>query len=201
MNNTDVDLAIYYDDDQLRKHCASVGTDVDRYRAYTENAHFLVQDDTNGKEARHRYVDKLVSQLWYNHNVSQSREMWLEKHVTGISRSGSDSIFARVRQLMDHDALPNIDGNDGSDTFTLKRSVARAFHLDFMGGLKSYRQDFVRHLLTLPKEEGERMWNYVAQLITSWERLGRIPDAIQGQFPQTLDDAARYYVVHTVSGE
>jgi hypothetical protein len=76
-----------------------------------------------------------------------------------------------------------------------KIGIARIFGLDVGGGMKSYRQEFIRDLLTLPDKEGETLWNIVNDAVRSCERNNNIPYQLEKQFPDTLQKAAIYYCI------
>ena len=69
------------------------------------------------------------------------------------------------------------------------------FGLDIGGGMKPYRQAFVRERLLLPQEEGEKLWGIVNDSVRIRERTNTIPEHMEKQFPKTLQEAARYYGV------
>ncbi|MCA9364631.1 MAG: hypothetical protein KC736_01935 [Candidatus Moranbacteria bacterium] len=73
--------------------------------------------------------------------------------------------------------------------------IARIFWLDIGGGMKLYRQAFIRELLLLPSEEGEKLWNVVNESVRIRERDNAIPEHMEKQFPKTLQEAARYYSI------
>lgn len=75
--------------------------------------------------------------------------------------------------------------------------IARIFGLDIGGGMKPYRQAFVRELLLLPQEEGEKLWGIVNDSVRIRERANTIPEHMEKQFPKTLQEAARYYGVQS----
>ena len=62
--------------------------------------------------------------------------------------------------------------------------IARIFGLDTGGGMKPYRQAFVRELLFLPQEEGEKLWGIVNDSVRIRERANAIPELWKSSFPQ-----------------
>lgn len=67
--------------------------------------------------------------------------------------------------------------------------------LDVGGGIKPYRQAFIKELLSMNGNAGEELWRIVDDSVRYCERNGIIPEGIEKQFPDTLQKAARYYGV------
>lgn len=76
-----------------------------------------------------------------------------------------------------------------------KIGIARIFGLDVGGGMKSYRQAFIRDLLALSNKDGEALWSIVNDAVRSCERNNNIPQGMERQFPKNLQEAVRYYGV------
>jgi hypothetical protein len=76
-----------------------------------------------------------------------------------------------------------------------KMGIARIFGLDVGGGMKPYRQAFIRDLLSLNSTDGETLWNIVNDAVRSCERNNNISKNIERQFPKTLQEAVTYYRV------
>jgi hypothetical protein len=110
---------------------------------------------------------------------------------------GEFSILNQVTRLRDL-SRGNSANKTERDSYVLKQEkigIARVFGLDVGGGMKPYRQAFIRNLLTLRDEDGEVLWNVVNDAIRSCERNNNIQHNIEKQFPDTLKKAAIYYGV------
>lgn len=116
--------------------------------------------------------------------------------VWPIQLSGEFSIKSQVQVTKDALESLNLDtGDRRAKEYILDQErcgIARMFGLDIGGGMKKYRQGFIRELL-LSEGAGEELWSIVNDAVRIRERDGRISEGIEKQFPQTLREAARYY--------
>lgn len=121
--------------------------------------------------------------------------------VLPIQFQGEFSIEAQVEKVKTlSENIPKISDEKQKSFLDQERrygiaQIACFFSLDIGGGMKPYRQDFIRKLLLLPQEEGERLWNIVNDSVRVFERSNEIPEHIERQFPKNLQEAARYYGV------
>lgn len=108
--------------------------------------------------------------------------------VQSISYNGLDSILNRVKRWV---RLKN----NPDEYSRLKEQVANCFHLDVGGGLRKYRRDFLLKLKTMDPKFAEEYWKEVDYCVRGVERGHYIPQSAEHQFPQTLDEALKYYGV------
>lgn len=117
--------------------------------------------------------------------------------VWPIQFKGEFSIENQVRKIRDL-YEKNIEDKTERSKYLLDQEqigVARIFSLDVGGGMKLYRQAFIRDLLVLNDNDGEALWNIVNNSIRLCERNNDIPKNMERQFPQTLEEAVKYYGV------
>jgi len=112
--------------------------------------------------------------------------------VQPIALSGSWSILSRVSSgiaNMEYEGMSRGYGN------TRQYNIAALWRLDVGGGMKRYRIAFFEQLQKLEREIAEKHWGIVAEAVNLNERKKNIPETMKGKFPQTLDEAFRYFGV------
>jgi hypothetical protein len=117
--------------------------------------------------------------------------------VWPIQFHGEFSILNQVAKIKDL-SQRNPTNKTERDSYMLEQEkigIARMFGLDVGGGMKSYRQAFIRDLLVLSNKDGEALWSIVNDAVRSCERNNNIPHNIEKQFPDTLQKAAIYYCI------
>lgn len=101
-----------------------------------------------------------------------------------------DSIYNRVDF---HDEGKRVTRGLGPES-ELWLAYATPFFLDVGGGLKKYRQAFIRRLQQEPPERAEYLWSIVLKAMKYWERNNVIPDRLTHSFPATFEEARKYYL-------
>jgi len=77
-----------------------------------------------------------------------------------------------------------------------KKHLATYFTLSIGQPVKKYRNQFLAELATSPdQDQAEMVWQEIKDIVEETERKGKIPKNIKTQFPQTLEDALRFYGV------
>lgn len=119
----------------------------------------------------------------------------MDVQVWPIQFSGEFSIRSQVEKVRDiyEDNLKNESDRNKYLLMQGKIGIARIFGLDVGGGMRMYKQSFVKNLLTEDSSEGEFLWHIVNESVRFSERENRIPESIERQFPETLQEAARHY--------
>ena len=77
--------------------------------------------------------------------------------------------------------------------------VALPWGLDVGGGLVEYRKAYLTQLRELSKEERDLEWRVTTRIIKFYERQGDIPEGFKAQYPETFDEALRYYGIKAPS--
>ncbi len=93
-----------------------------------------------------------------------------------------------------HDNINEILGLSEAGIRELYLAYAEPFFLDVGGGLKPYRQAFIKRLQQEPPERAEYLWGLVHKAMTWWERQDAIPPNIAHSFPATFKAAQAYYL-------
>lgn len=114
--------------------------------------------------------------------------------VLPIQKNGEFSILAQAELVKERMLQWNLHGTEiGLD---IKKQdcmcIARMFGLDVGGGMKKYRQAFIKELVEMGVK-GETLWMVVDRAIRLCERDNDIPNVLERQFPETLEKAVKYY--------
>ncbi len=185
---TDVDLHLFIDLDDVTTHAAELfvnGSDFARSRDYINrhqtddetpiNPNWDAVAHTIGSDLRERFYDR----------PNSIADLAVQDHP--IQRRGPLSILGTVERYLEPDPY------DAVDYFQL----AAPWHLDVGGGLKPYRQAFLRELSSdrFTPNKRDKYWLTIAQAVAEVERYGQanIPETIRKHYPRTFDEAVQYY--------
>jgi len=211
---TDIDLYVFYDDEQARINYAHL---LQKNPAYTELFNKKVQiirrrreerkehpeeeyvGQVAGSEAVKEYINNFIkTKMRANLENMGFTEATFEKGCSiipeVITASEHNSIMDRLRKYEDSLGYPDYFGEHPQQASAL--SLAKCFYLDMGGGFKKYRQEFLKQLGVMGKATAEEKWQNVKNAIEGIERAGDIPDKTKPQYPQTFTDACKYYGVN-----
>ena len=80
-------------------------------------------------------------------------------------------------------------------------SLALYFTLSIGNAVKKYRDKYLRYLSKMigtdDEEEAREIWSRIKECVETVERQGQIPEKTRKQFPQTLEEALKFYEVDT----
>lgn len=131
-------------------------------------------------------VTRLAKQRW---SGDKKRPGLLDMVVAyPIALKGKDSILDKVLQYEEAKKSGNLR-KIANEEFTLPM----VFGLDIGGGMKKYRQAFIKQLQEMDQSRGEELWGLVNEAVRFGERKNEIPENLESQFPATLERAAAYY--------
>jgi hypothetical protein len=187
---SDIDLICYFDADDLAQQHAQLMTNCP---GYAEPYKRVIPDPDRYEEnwaqqAARNLLQGAVPRLVQSY-IGKSVPIQLLK-VNPIRTKGEFSIRNTVERCW----MPYDDVHP--EYSSTPEDVARFFHLDVGGGLKRYRQEFLRELSELPVEEAEKYWGTVDRCVRQTERSfsgGAVPEEAERQFPATFKDALTYY--------
>ena len=116
-------------------------------------------------------------------------------YVAPLQFEGSHSIMNTVTEL--DQAL---DRNE-KIADSLAEELAHCFALDVGGGLRPYREHFLKQLQAMAdQQQAQRLWKLVDSAVREQERGDDISPKYDRQFPNTLEDALRYYGIGSEPG-
>ena len=109
---------------------------------------------------------------------------YIHADLNGID---SDSIWIAVKNI--RNSLGVADNLVLANYFTL--SIGEA--------VKKYRDKFLKELATMQntknEKEAKEIWNKIRKCVELVERRGQIPEKAKRQFPQTIEEALKFYEV------
>lgn len=196
---TDLDLVVYIDLDEIAEEKWKKPNDPD-FQEISQAVKMMYKMMGYPKEDRHNevvatYVDTLVRKA-IDKELSQDNKFEGGDNpglkVRPISFKGEDSIFGTVESVGKY---VNLARPSTSLAPAVYSSVSLVWGLDLGGGLKQYRQAYLKELRELPLEKREHHWSIVAYLISFFERNWDIPENLKRFYPQTFDEAVKYYLV------
>ena len=158
-------------------------TDIDLEVKYDEE----IYDIKTSREKR-RLTGKLE---FYIEEVILKKIYETDRIHLAVNPINSKSIWIAIHNIStDKSKLPNMRNNvDLANYFTL--SIGEA--------VKKYRDKFLKELATMQNtedaEEAEKIWNTIKKCVEEVERQGKIPEKIRKQFPQTTEEALKFYEV------
>ncbi len=116
-----------------------------------------------------------------------------------IAMTGPHSVAGVLEKMF---LLPPRGGVVSREMRAFQNHIARFFHLEVGGGLKKYRQAFLRELALADPAHAEQQWQIVRKAMEETERpKTQLGDALQTQYPETLHDALAYYGVDLANRE
>ncbi len=113
-----------------------------------------------------------------------------EKHIF-VTPINSRSIQSAVNHRMMDSTWEERNAGKNADV-----AINLYFTLSIGGVVKKYRDKFLRELAS-SKDQGEANWTWdlIKESIERNERDGQIPDKIKHRFPQTIEEALKFYGV------
>lgn len=203
---SDVDLIIFIDPDELKRNYDSFEEDRDKQR-------FNEWEDVD-KELHENYdprsEDEKKLELTANYISDIAKDMFqtnlpTENHprrdigfvVKAISLTGEHSIHEKFIQTFKHHNLEEFAANANNDFDPAHYSgVAHPWGLDIRGGLAKYRKAYLTSLQTFDSKERNLEWKVIMRIVKFYERQGNIPIGVKGQYPETYEEALKYYGVN-----
>lgn len=150
-------------------------------------------------------VDKYIEQTLLNRLKQNAGQMGFSPEtpdykytdqVKPIAMEGEKSILSALAKYEDATSTGiSYDNDDWGGVQGATMKLAEYFFLDVGGGLKKYQRGFLQQLASMGKEEAEKKWGKVKTATEVFERKGKIPAKIESQFPQTFEQACKYYGV------
>lgn len=114
--------------------------------------------------------------------------------VLPIQFEGRDSMMTLAVEL-----ARAVDNNQKMAD-ALSEEVAHLFALDVGGGLRPYREYFLKQLKAMDDQEyAQHLWKLIDRAIREQERGDDISPEYDRQFPSTLEDALRYYGINSAT--
>lgn len=200
----DIDFDVYYDYDELVKHADEISVfhpDGIFAKEYHRKLKEVLANRSNlndyrtGKEDKD-FMDHIIistgARALFIENIDKNLQNVDDTvyNIFAIQMDGKYSIYSRVKKEYDR----------GIDISTSKRGgnpqeyqVARFFQLDVGGGMKKYIQAFLNKINEHPQEERDKIWDFVRNAVEKTERGGNIPETMKDQYPQTYEDARKFY--------
>lgn len=190
--------------------------DVDLYEATISN--FEQENEEFQKKVKYVSKHDPAMRSLYNveevrrENVRKAAQAFIEDRITEIMLAelkqqglSSDKIsietdFINIRDD-DNDSISNkilahnltVDSGLPGPKEENLLFVAAPFFYDIGGGLRKYREAFMKKLLAEPADVAEEQWKIVVEAMKTWERQNQVPDSVTHTYPQTLEEARKYY--------
>lgn len=200
--SADVDVAMFFDEDDLRENHAKLYAENGTYRRQYDavNTPDFLQRLPGSLEEKQRKVRSMAMHRYLSIWIQAHSEKFLEgalvhPHPQAISYEGPDSLFTLVENFAGMEQGGKADQRRPVDPEKnpFAYAIARFFHLDVGGGLKEYRQHFLQQISLLDPQTREHFWSVVDRCARGAERDNVIPEKAEKQYPRTFDEAVKYY--------
>lgn len=172
--DADIDLVVYVDADDVAKN----------FNAFRIEHNLPKSADSEDLEQNRNTVRELVRSHIKNRLTSLPSNGELTKNIWMYDITTTD-----IQKLLENVS----EHSDLHDSFELRKLV-RMFHLDVGGGMKKYRVALLQYLKDRPLEYREKIWSKISSSLRLKERYNDIPSKISPQYPETFDEAYKYYV-------
>jgi hypothetical protein len=210
----DIDLVCFIEIDNLYEHLKQLAEKnkglqeiFEAVKAQCRETRMTTISDESKNHSAYCYLERYIGKFIFEKLNEQKEimgydndtELFKDIRFSPISQEGwLYSIMAATENLALMMAHIEEEEIEPEELEGCKMRLARYFHLDIGGGLKSYRQHFLSQLKTLRETEpdkAEYYWSLVNDAVREIERKFAVPEKIQKQFPGTLDEAIKYYGV------
>ena len=192
--STDIDMSIFFDYDDYRKDFKGL---LRRLAEEPENKH-IVKAVMSGHtpltysgNLEGYFIDSCLQQRIARLVYGEDGHLFLVREVRSLplAHAGYRSMYQITTDWLKY-------RNWGNEA-----TIAVFFAMDIGDSMKEYRKEFFEQLAVKGKEEAERIWTQVHELIENFERRKGIPEGMQGRLPATFEAAARYYGANIGGGE
>lgn len=79
--------------------------------------------------------------------------------------------------------------------------IAGPLLFDIGGGMRPYREAFMKKMLTLPKDKQDEYWKLTVNAMRIWEREGKNPPELADWYPDNFQDAVKIYKPQVGKGQ
>lgn len=184
----DIDLHYFIDKDELHAHAPEVAS-----LASSLTGRSFGSDEKGGKRAAAGLVERALNRpLQDGSNLLAHCERFYVDLLRGSASFIDDhTIFDKV--TLHREELKNWDFYYLRVTPKL---IGQYFSLDIGGGMRKYIQSFLRQLEMQDAKvpgDAEALWQTTRKAVEKYERGDVIPSNVIRQFPQTYEDACKYY--------
>lgn len=199
---TDIDLFVFFDRDAIQAHLPWLVENPDFQTFFQQ--YFM--HSSLGKSLRkvaspeqllhqyapQEYVLSKTREKIIRHTHGSVINLENSIHIKGLSLQNDSphSIYGWIQQ---NDRDLTIPGRIGAVLPQSYLHTVAPFFYDIGGGLRPYREGFLRKLAELPEKEGNRIWAKFVLALHVWERKGNIPTEIADTYPKTVAQAIEYY--------
>lgn len=126
-------------------------------------------------------------EIFFKGQAAKPSAIWPE--IAIYSQEGPFSIYSTLKQH--EEASPD---KSEEERIAVTRALALPFGMVTAGDLNEYLKAFFHKLRSLSPEIAEQKWQTTRKAIIQNERPGKVPPAIEFQFPKTVEEATRMYV-------
>lgn len=207
--HTDVDLLAYMDNEKYEELITEFENSNPAFKEFAEWAiakhprvlagHSRTQDDVrpdNLEHATEMWIQKRIENILANNSSSgdllHSGKVSVELRSISMDHKSVYSIFATITRFEEFLEVHELEEEDFAHEFYYH--IAAFFKFDIGNGLAPYRRAFMKHMLTLSEEEREKHWGIVVRAMKYWERNNDIPPELAHAYPETFEDAMKYYL-------
>lgn len=177
---SDIDLAVYVDRDELLRTTSGLDLSV-------HNISYLPIGLEHATDV-HQRAELLKTKI----QLELTKKLYIESWI-GMAKMTDVRVYPITRTAVGFDELYDrfIIAESGSPGGS--RALSKIFRLDVGGGMKGWRRFVFDQLQRYDFAERERIWDEIDLSIREHERKGNIPSPIEKQFPQTFEEAKKYY--------
>lgn len=79
--------------------------------------------------------------------------------------------------------------------------IAGPLLFDIGGGMRPYREAFMKKTLALPKDKQDKYWKLTVNAMRIWEREGKSPPELADWYPDNFQDAVKIYKPRVGKGQ
>jgi hypothetical protein len=135
-------------------------------------------------------VDKVVQKQgeeFFKGSKAKPSAIWPE--IAIYSQEGPFSLYSTMEEY------EKAENKSTDERVAVTRALALPFGMVVRGGINPYLKAFFDKLKSFDPEIAEQKWQVVRKAIMNNERPGSVPPALESQFPKTVEEAERMYII------
>lgn len=185
---TDIDIQVFIDMDDLANNETAVKDFINNNQVALDRYN-LEKSEQISERYFQALGDYIRSRIIYQYKKNGIDGEFLYINISKIASKGNYSIYNKLNHY-----LSALYEENQYEEDAWKQSIQACFGLNIGNNLKKYRQSFIEDLASLNTKDRNLDWDLVKKAVNEWERNDNVPINMKNKFPDTFEDAQKYYL-------